>query len=710
MSSSRIPDRPISPDIEHQEAENRIEHSAPPITNNSPIRPAHFEYDEDGGDSSSSSSSSSANPSSSIPTPRFMQDEGPWKRWKWVPYSARRLGRAVAVWTRGPATGPPRVFRIEPVLPAVQRAPVRLLHRVLARRGQRAALYALWVVLWVVVFAVVMWRGQVSSEIPVWGRPSSISCTTVYWSRGNDCGLDGVDCRPFNGSGFAFRCPANCASVQVLNPRAVGAQEVAYRPFVIGGPPDPANNSSSDQSPVYRGDSFLCGSAIHAGVVSNQDGGCGVVQLVGTQQGYAASSQNGIDSIAFDSYFPKSFTFQQDVQCTAKDVRWPLLAITVVFTTLLSLFTASPGVFFFSTFIATFWEVGMASDPPSYSTVPALFSDILGKFLPAMFCAWVIYDKMGVRRTLAGLTAQVEKTVLWLGGCWVGALTNYTFDFIPIQRLTGHDLEQQPGAKAALAVIVVVLFAILVSQVWFFQQEGRLVRLLKLYGLLVLGIIICLVLPNVSLRIHHYVLALLLLPATAVQTRPALLYQGILVGLFVNGIARWGFDAVLQTSVALQGDAQLGSLLPTILAPVVNATGAAAPSITFRWNPPPSPQYDAISVLVNDVERFRGFFGDEGFTDEFVWTRANSSSINSSSGEGDGDDGSAAVVEYFRFAFMDGTSVFDYTKAGIWDADLNWVAPDAGASKIRRRGAWTGVGAVQDEEVRVPSALERRLT
>ncbi len=687
MSGDEIRDRrSISPDIEQQETRIHVfAPSDPPAVN----RPARLEYHED--DNGGVNDLADA----PLPTPRFMQDEGSWKRWKWVPYSVRRLGKAVVGWIRGPAAGP-RTFKIEPVLPAVQRAPLQLVVRFLPRRGQRACLYAFYAALWVVVFAVVMWRGQVASEIAVWGRPAPISCTTVYWSRGNGCGLNGVDCRPFNGTGFAFRCPANCAGVQVLNPRAVGAQEVVYRPLVIGGPPDPA----SDRDPVYRGDSFICGAAIHAGIVSNQDGGCGVVELVGTQRDYVASSRNGIESIAFDSYFPKAFTFQQDTQCAAKDVRWPLLALTVVFTTFLSLFTASPGVFFFSTFIALFWEVGLASDPPSYSTIPALVSDILGKFLPAMFCAWVFYDRMGVRRTLAGLTAQVEKTVLWLGGCWVGALSNYTFDFIPIQRLTGHDLQQQPGAKAALAAIVVVLAAVLASQVWFFQQEARLVRLLRLYALLGAGVLVSLALPSLSLRIHHYVLALLLLPATGVQTRPSLLYQGILVGLFINGVARWGFDPVLQTSVALQGDAQVGSPLPSLLAPVINTSASAAatvaaaagPSITFRWDPPPSPQYDAISILVNDVERFRGFFGDEGFRNEFVWARDNRTTTASS------------VDEYFRFAFMDGTAVYDYTRAGVWDADLNWVAPQSGPSRIRRRGA------EDDEDVRVPSALDRRLS
>ncbi|KAI1490434.1 LCCL domain-containing protein [Biscogniauxia mediterranea] len=598
--------------------------------------------------------------SRNAPTPRFMQEEGAWKRWKWVPYPARKLGRAVIRWMKGPQT--PKTWKIEPLFPVIQHAPLHLLHRCLPNRKHRFWLFIAYFAAWILTFSLVLWQGQTASDIDGLGQPSVISCGATFWSKNNGCGVDGMNCRPFNGSYFPFRCPSNCDTYQTLNPRAVGVQEVVYAPLIIGGPSDPANGLD----PVYRGDSFICGAAIHAGIISGPQGGCGVVSLVGQQQNYTGSERNGITSFGFDSYFPLSFTFLSEVECQARDVRWSLLAVSVVFTAVLSLFTASSAAFFFATFIIAFWQVGMASDRPSETlSVAGLFSNILGKFLPAMFCAWVFYDKMGVRRTLRGLTAQVEKTVLWLGACWVGALTNYTLDFIPIQRLTGHDLEQQPGAKAALAIIVIILVIVVVIQIWYFRQEGRLVRYLKLYALFILGIVISLALPGLNLRIHHYILALLLLPGTSMQTRPALLYQGVLVGLFINGIARWGYDPFLQTSSSLQNDAQLGSALPVILAPVINSSLS---TITFQWESPPDVRYDGISILVNDVERFRGYFDTAG-DDRFVWTRENGSSYN----------------EYFRFGYMQGSDSADFTKAGIWNADMEWTNMESGASKVRRR-------------------------
>jgi hypothetical protein len=598
-------------------------------------------------------------------TPRFLQDEDSWKRWRWVPYPVRRVVKAVNRWSHGPSN--PQPYRIKPFFPAVQTYPLWLVDRFLPRRRQRFWVLFAYFSAWLIGFVLLKRQETLAIDIEGWGTPRSIGCGVTYWARGNGCSLDGNNCRPFTDTGFPFSCHANCESYHVLNPRAVGDQEVIYQPLVVGGPSDDNDRAT------YRGDSFICGAAIHAGVITDSQGGCGVVELVGQQENFESSTRHGIKSIAFDSYFPLSFRFVENIKCgSTTDMRWSILGLSATFTGVLSLFTSSAALFFFPNFIAIFWTVGMALDPPNISSVTALFSNILGKFLPAMFVAWVMYDKMGIRRTLGGLKAQIEKTILWLGACWVGAMDNYTLSFIPIQRLTGHDLQQQPGAKAALAIIVIVLVAIVAAQVWFFQQEGRFRKYIKLYGLFIAAIVISLTLPGLNLRIHHYIIALLLLPGTSLQMRPSLLYQGLLVGLFINGIARWGFDPVLQTPDALQGDAQLGTALPIISSPTINLSNATngISNITFEWDPPPVPEWDGISILVNDVERFRTYFTDIGAAHNFVWHR----------------NSTLDLPEYFRFAFVDGSEPGDYTKAGKWTKDGEWVEMEPGPSKIKARG------------------------
>lgn len=247
----------------------------------------------------------------SPPTPRFLQDQGSYRYFRWVPVPVRRAWKKVAHWAKGP--DPTQIQTIQPFLPIIQEFPIRLLDYYVPKRKHRITLLIAYYFCWILTFALVMRQSTFATEIEGWGAPGSIGCGNTYWVPGNRCGLNGNDCRPFNGSGFAFRCPAMCAEQHVLNPRAVGAQEINYRALVIGGP------SEDDKMPIYRSDSFICGSAIHAGIIDNAKGGCGVVSLVGAHSNYPSTKRNGITSIGFDSEFPSSFTFHSGTSCEAKD-------------------------------------------------------------------------------------------------------------------------------------------------------------------------------------------------------------------------------------------------------------------------------------------------------------------------------------------------------------------------------------------------------
>lgn len=438
----------------------------------------------------------------------------------------------------------------------------------------------------------------------------------------------------------------------MLNPRTIGDETVIYRSLVIGGTPD----SAADNEVAYRGDSFICGSAVHAGVIKNSGGGCGIMALTGEKNTYGSIEQNGILSLGFNSSFPMSFDFVQGPEVSrsaekCRDPRWNLLTLSTIFTALFSLFTSTTATFFGPIFIIIYYQIAMASDPPPYNDYASLASTALGKFLPAAFMGVLIY-KFSIHKTLAHLSAHIEKTILWVGACWVGALSNMTLDMIPIQRLTPHDLQQQPGAVTALVFIVLIIVGVALYQAWCFRNEGRLPRYLGIYAILGAGLLILLGIPRLSLRIHHYILALLLLPGTALQTRPSLLFQGLLVGLFINGVARWGFAPILETQAALRGDAQLGTAIPSILPPVINTT-----SIAFTWEGI-EPGYEGVSILVNDVERYRGFKedGDKNFT----WTRHD-----------------LDHPEYFRFGFVTymlfgGVVYSDFTRAGVWHPNGTW--------------------------------------
>ena len=104
-----------------------------------------------------------------------------------------------------------------------------------------------------------------------------------------------------------------------------------------------------------------------------------------------------------------------------------------------------------------------------------------------------------------------------------------------------------------------------------------------------------LLLPGLSLRLHHYVIALLLLPDTAIQPRPSPVYQGLLVSLLVNGIARCDFDSILQTP-SESFDVDPDDLLPRNGVPQISAD-----KIIFSLSPI-AVGYNSMSVLVDDAE------------------------------------------------------------------------------------------------------------
>jgi hypothetical protein len=529
------------------------------------------------------------------------------------------------------------------MFPTLQNIPPRLLASV---KTDKKILLVAALLVWFIIFAA-----SLTSQLPVKDAAGeyvlNLDCVDTLWKRNNECGIDGVNCRPFGNRTFAFRCPAKCSDVRILNPHHVGSTDVNYRSLVIGSGP-------------YRGDSFICGSALHAGIIDDAKGGCGRVSLVSRHGSFASSKHHGIDSVAFDSYFPLSFTVASDdsYRCSA-DPRSSLLFISVIVTVALAIFLATPRTFF-PIFIIIFAHVSFVSDPPQAShlnvtVLPDHISMFAKRLLPASFIALFVYRKI-VKRTLSGITAQFEKALFWLGGFWIGALSNYTFDWIPLARLTAHDLQHQPGAKLALAIIIIILVVIIVGQAYAFWLEGRLPRYLRLYGFFITAILVCLAIPGVNLRIHHYILALLLLPGTSLQTRPSLLYQGILLGLFVNGVARWDFDSVLQTSEALRGDALLESSIPVSYWPNISASAEGLVA-TFQWVPP-AKNYDGVSVLVNDVERSRMFSDDEQdwILKRFEWSRPPSLEAN----------------EYFRWAFLKNGRTLDYSKAGTLFGNGTW--------------------------------------
>lgn len=586
-------------------------------------------------------------------------------------------------WIKGPR--PPRRYYIKPFWPRYDGYIMRLRDRYFPTKRHKFGLLVAFYLSWLLCFIPIYAH---SNGTPRGLSPSyndipfhDYGCRSTLWQKNGQCGLDGELCQPFDGD-FGIRCPSNCLSTKLLNPHTVGTQQINYKPLVIGG------------GPVYRGDSHVCVAGLHQGIISNDKGGCAVVKRVKDHTSFIGSQQNGIESAGFDSVFPLSFEFDvgSSTMCNGVDLQWAVLAITVVWLMVLALTCNSPSIFFFSVFIMTFIHVGLVSDPPEFgwsSSVAEVISTMTGRLLPSIFVAVVLY-RVAIKRALEDLEAHLETAILYPLGLWLGALNNHTFDkWIPISRLTGHDLETQPGAMVALVIVIAILVIIVLGQVIFFQREGRLPRYLMFYGLIVIVLILLGFLPigSLQLRIHHYILALILLPGTAIQIRPSLLYQGLLIGLFINGIARWDYASVLQTNNALREDGNFNSHLPVFSRPpsiMQNYTPDGLAGITFHISVPEKQKQARLggfSILVNDVLRDEQFISyhhlqANQLPREINWTW-NQTLVRQSGGTGE----QVLLPQYFRFAYMnsDGT-VLDYTKAGTWHSNGLWQDMEDGAS------------------------------
>ncbi|KIJ68599.1 hypothetical protein HYDPIDRAFT_82602 [Hydnomerulius pinastri MD-312] len=481
---------------------------------------------------------------------------------------------------------------------------------------------------------------------------SFVDCTSVYWTEDAGCGLNGQSCAPFTNSSFDFRCPAQCSSVVLQNPRLVGNVEVDFVPLLVGG---------GDSQKTYRADSFICASAVQAGLISDSKGGCASVQLVGNFTDYLPTTAFGLTSVGFPSVFPMSFRFSPSnilTHCT--DLRNPALAFNILITCALFLILRpKPIVLYWCLVSIGFWHIALFSQPQA---TPPPLDVAFGAFLPTLFVCYAFW-RVAVRFTMPVFAnAPFESMIWYLAPYWTGVLTNLTMDQIPIDRLTAQDIKQQPGGLTALIIIVLILLVLVVNQVRVIRKTGYLPYYLGWYIMGGLVTLVLALLPGLQFRLHHYVISMALFPGTGFPTRLSAIYQGFLLGMFLNGVAAFGFDSILQTAADLVRDGPTGSPLPTFLtnSSTYNAVVALA-NQTISWaditNDTASQGWNGFSLLVDDVERYTG-------------TALNYSLAALEVG----------LPHFFRLAYMSGDTPGDFTMPATLWPNGTWVNPLPGPS------------------------------
>ncbi|KAK6458619.1 uncharacterized protein RJT20DRAFT_123651 [Scheffersomyces xylosifermentans] len=534
-------------------------------------------------------------------------------------------------------------------------------------------------------------------------RVISLSCqgNSEFWrGKNGECGLDGMLCP---GSKLeeevVFRCPALCdRSSWTYSLIPIGDQRIKYRGYFVGGGDKVQNVIDKDQiSNPYRADSYPCGAGVHAGVISPFFGGCARVSYKSKEQNSFNSTKGhyGVsDSIEFLSFFKSSYFFKKLASGVTDDGSFthcydPRLLILVV-NIILGIpvvYLGSGAVAYWTISIVGFWTICMATDPPVTvdATDPEDFANLISigleRFLPTCCILYVLWH-CSAKRTLSepplesgAKASPLSRLIYWYPLFWLGVLNNMTFDRLPVDRLTLHDLKEQSGALLAVGSIISTILICAFIQAYKIWLSGRFRKYLTIYGGFIIGLVLVSHLPGLTLRIHHYILAMLLIPGCATRGRTALLFQGILSGLFLSGVSRWGLAAIAETVTSLKRDDPQGKVFPPEISSYDVGTGSLSwKGLSEEFLSPIQykmyEKYSSISVLVNDIERY---VGDKVESVNLKEIFANSTELASQiaeslkSGYKDKDGNIAIYVRVGRK--IPGTNVYsDFTNAAV----LRW--------------------------------------
>jgi len=211
---------------------------------------------------------------------------------------------------------------------------------------------------------------------------------------------------------------------------------------------------------------------------------------------------------------------------------------------------------FWTLVCAGYWHVVLFSDP---ADTPPPLSTAFGTFLPCLFVCYALW-RVAWRFTIPALERlPIERAVWYLPAFWAGVLFNDVTAGIPVDRLLGSDIAKRPGAVTAVVVISLVILVIVLFQANSVRKTGWLLTYLGWYGVVMIILLILATIPGLEFRFHHYFAGVFIMPAVGFANRPSAVYQAFLLGMFLNGAGRWGFDSILQTVEEVRRDVMMSS-------------------------------------------------------------------------------------------------------------------------------------------------------
>jgi hypothetical protein len=311
-------------------------------------------------------------------------------------------------------------------------------------------------------------------------------------------------------------------------------------------------------------------------LISRHLGGCFTLKPTSTeldwdQAGYIGFDANGVKSASFEPSFPGAFELSSNGTGGCLDIHPIITGVNAACLLLVTLLLApSPVVLFATILILGYLQIVLISDPPNQ---PPYWDRVLGG-LPAVLMAGYFFWRVSFKRTLDAFRHLPVEVAIWQGiGYWIGIESSTIFSKLPIQRL-GYGALSASGVITIIVIVIIVAIVVLV-QAWQARKFGLLQYYIVRYAgmvragvahdryiVLVPILIILAFIPDYTLRLHHYLLATIAIPVLSLPNRVSLFGQAFALGLFLDGVGRWGWASILEyTASVCYADVDLWSQL-----------------------------------------------------------------------------------------------------------------------------------------------------
>lgn len=224
------------------------------------------------------------------------------------------------------------------------------------------------------------------------------------------------------------------------------------------------------------------------------------------------------------------------------------MGVNAVCLLILTLFLRPPSSLLFTILLVLgYFQITLFSDVPHF---PPDWQSLFGGLIPVLITGYWIWKQAFVI-TLLHFRDAPFTLALWQGaGYWVGVESSTVFARFPISRL-GYDT-LTPSGLLALVIIVVLIHVVVGYQALAMRKQGLLRYYLVRYLPFLPILLILSNIPSYTLRLHHYLLALLAIPVLSLPNRLSLVLQAFMLGLWLDGVGRWGWASFLEKTSSVR--------------------------------------------------------------------------------------------------------------------------------------------------------------